>query len=635
MKKQELKKYKKNAQKNDLAVQKGLMNIYSNKDGSLPDISHLDVRRRSRIKLFIVSFITLGVLISAIAWLGYLLFNPDGQFSNESVELTIESQQSIASGDGVIYQIKYKNIEKVTLNDIQIIIRYPDGFIFDSSKPEANNNFNTAWDIGSLEREQSGLIEIRGRLIGEVGSLNVINATISYRPENFSSSFKESQSFSSQITSSILELELEGPEQILPEKKVEYKIKYKNNSEQNLENIKILVEYSDNFVFQEAIPEAFSREEDARRLNNQWIIDTLGKNQEGEIEIIGGYIAENDVTKVNLKVQIGFFNEEEDEFYLQQEKILATKLVNPGLKLDLIINGSTTDQPISFDQILAYSIVYKNLGQAELDDVEIAISINSDILDWGSLEDKNNGKIENNIITWTKEEIASFDLVRALDEGTIDFTIRTKQSDDVDPDNDSLKLSSKIFATLKKIDDLEVEDLVIESKEIKNNINTDLELSVTARYFNDDNIAVGTGPLPPVVGQKTSFRIYWALANSLNAVEDVEVSTILPDNISWDDKFLAKAGAMSYSAKNNKVTWTINTLPANKNFEEINVWFDVAVIPTPQQERKLLILTDQTELTAVDSTSDADIYKTGKATTSNLEDDPIGGGRGLVIDLSE
>lgn len=635
MDKKQSKKYKKSSQQSNLAVQKGLMNIYSNKDGSLPDISHLDVRRRSRLKLFVISFIIFGILVSAITWLGYLLFNPNVKFSDESIKLTIESQQSIASGDEVIYQIRYENIEKITLHDIQIIIRYPNGFVFDSARPEADNNFNTTWEIGSLGRDQSGLIEIRGRLIGEVGSLNVINVTASYRPENFSSSFKESRSFSSQITSSILELEIEGPEQILTEKKVEYKIIYKNNSEQKLTNIKILVEYQENFVFQEAIPEAFSREEDARKLNNQWIIETLDKNQEGEIEIIGGYLAEEDVDQVNLKVQIGFYNEEDDEFLLQQEKTLTTQLVQPGLSLDLIINGSATDQPISFDQALTYSIVYKNLGQAELDDVEIVINLISDILDWDTLNDKNNGKIENNSITWTMEEISSFDLVRPLDEGTINFTIRTKLSDNVNPDSSNLQLTSKAFATLKMIGDLEVEDLIIESEEIKNNINTDLQLKVTARYFNDDNIAVGTGPLPPVVGQKTSFRIYWALANSLNAVEDVEVSTILPKGIEWDDKFLAKAGAMSYSAKNNKVTWTINNLPANKNFEEVNVWFDVALIPTPQQERKLIILTDQTELTAIDSASSANIYKTGKATTSNLEDDPIGGGRGLVIDLSE
>ena len=226
-------------------------------------------------------------------------------------------------------------------------------------------------------------------------------------------------------------------------------------------------------------------------------------------------------------------------------------------------------------------------------------------------------------------------MLRPLDQGSIDFTLRTKESDDVNPNQDSLQIINQATATLAKIGDLEVADLIIEGQEIKNNINTDLDLAVAARYFDDDNIAVGTGPLPPVVGQKTTFRIYWSLANSLNPVSDVVVSTILPAGVQWENKFLAKTGTMSYSSKDNKVSWTINNITANKNFEDINVWFDIGVIPTASQERKLIILTDQTELIATDSVNDAEIYKTGKATTSNLEDDPIGGGRGLVIDLSE
>ena len=92
MNKKQLKKYKKSSQQSNLAVQKGLMNIYSNKDGSLPDISHLDVRRHSRLKLFVLSFTIFGILVSAITWLGYLLLNPNVKFSDESIKLTIESQ---------------------------------------------------------------------------------------------------------------------------------------------------------------------------------------------------------------------------------------------------------------------------------------------------------------------------------------------------------------------------------------------------------------------------------------------------------------------------------------------------------------------------------------------------------------
>jgi hypothetical protein len=47
-----------------------------------------------------------------------------------------------------------------------------------------------------------------------------------------------------------------------------------------LKKIKIQVTYPTNFVFQESVPAAFSREEDARNLHNQWLIENLESNQE-------------------------------------------------------------------------------------------------------------------------------------------------------------------------------------------------------------------------------------------------------------------------------------------------------------------------------------------------------------------
>ena len=370
-------------------------------------------------------------------------------------------------------------------------------------------------------------------------------------------------------------------------------------------------------------------------MNNQWLIDKLEKNQEGEIEISGGYIFDEEVPEASFMVQIGFLDQESQEFFLQQEKIIKTKIIGQNLSLSLIINGSNQDQPINFGQTLAYSIVYKNLGQEDLDEVEISVILDSDILDFDSLEDKNSGKIEGKKITWNKDQISELDLVRPLDENTIDFTIQVKSAEDINLNEINLKVKSKATATLAKIGELEAEDMKIETEEITNNINTNIQLKVEGRYFDDDNIAVGTGPLPPVVGKTTTFRVYWSIANSLHEVTDVAVKTTLPAGVEWVNKYLVKVGNISYSARDNSITWSIDRISPNKSFDDVNVWFDVSVTPTPQQAKKLLILTDQTTLTATDKLTESEITKIGKAVTSNLEDDPIGGGRGLVIDITE
>ncbi|MFA6215243.1 MAG: hypothetical protein WC768_01595 [Patescibacteria group bacterium] len=636
MKSNRLKQLKKEADGRDgSSVQKDLMKIYSNQDGSLPDISHLDVRRKSRFKMFFFSFIAVVLILAAISWLGFVIFNQNKNFSGGSIKLELQGQQSIASGDEVVYVLNYKNVENVPLDNVEIIFRYPDNFEFISAQPAPANDFNTAWNLGTLGVGASGQIEIKGKLIGEVGSIKTINATASFQPKNFSSVFKDTASFSSQVTSSILEISLDGPSQILPEKKVTYKITYRNNSSQDLTKVKIVANYPSNFVFQEATPQPTVQAADARSLNNEWLIDTLGKNQEGELSITGGYLNDPQNTKPNFSIQIGFLKPDSDEFSVQQEKSITTEIIQPGLSVDLIINGSNQGQPISFGQTLTYSIVYKNLGDKDLSNVSFAIALDSNILDWSNLDDKHAGLVKDNQITWNKDQISQLDVVKPLDSGTIDFSIKVKDANQVNLSEANLQVKSKSAASIEKIGDLAVTDLKVSSNEIVNNINTDIELKNEGRYFDDDNLAVGTGPLPPVVGQKTTFRIYWSIANSLHEVNNVEVSTKLPDGVNWENKFYVKAGEIKYNSKDRTISWTINKIPANKSFSDLNCWFDISVIPTKKQVRKLLILTDQTTLTATDKTNNSQITKTGQAITSNLEDDQIGGGRGLVIDITE
>jgi len=137
MKKARLKQFKKESDgNNDIMIQKGLKKIYSNTDGSLPDISHLEVQRKGRWKIFLISFIVVSLILAAIAWLGFIIFNSGEGISRQSIKLELNGQQSVASGDEVIYILEYKNVEKVTLHNVEIIFRYPDGFEFDSATPE-------------------------------------------------------------------------------------------------------------------------------------------------------------------------------------------------------------------------------------------------------------------------------------------------------------------------------------------------------------------------------------------------------------------------------------------------------------------------------------------------------------------
>jgi hypothetical protein len=115
----------------------------------------------------------------------------------------------------------------------------------------------------------------------------------------------------------------------------------------------------------------------------------------------------------------------------------------------------------------------------------------------------------------------------------------------------------------------------------------------------------------------------------------VVVKTKLAPDAEWEDKFIISVGTVVYNPVDNSVTWKINSIAPNQGFEDLNAWFDVSITPTSDQVGKLMLLTTETTLSAKDVVTQSGITQLSSAITSNLEDDPIGGGRGLVIGDSE
>jgi len=587
-------------------------------------------RKKKKNKLFFI--VSLFILLG-IAWLSFIIFIPRQEFKEERIKLEIDGPSNILSGEDFTYIIKYGNQEKINLNNAELRVYLPFEFILKETNPlsssktqtdEAKSRVNT-WNFGTLKVGQTGKIEIKGKLIAETDVTETITAILSYRPANFNSEFQKSISLDTKITSSLLTLNIEGPTQITPEEKIIYKIKYKNNLEDSKKNAKITIYYPLGFS-----PEKFSSEPSTENLSNDlkgniWYKDNLEYNKEEIIEITGNFSKENGGEK-DLKVKIEL--KEGDNLYPQEEKNFTTEIVKEGLILNLIINGSTENKPIVPGDFLNYSIVFRNNGQATMNDLEIKATLNGEILDWQTLEDKNNGIKENNQITWNKNLVSSLALLSPGNEGSIDFKIKTKNLDEINNFNKT-KLEVESMAEIKigKINELE-SNAILKSNTIITKFSTDLNLKVEGRYFNDDNMAIGSGPIPPKVGETTSYQIFWTLTNTIHEVKNVKVTTSLPINVNWTGKTTLSAGQIEFNPENRQITWEINRLPLG--ISEVIANFEVSITPTENQAGRILILIPEVNLHAIDYETENEINQVKEGITTNLETDPIVKGRGVV-----
>ncbi len=638
-------KKKKNNNKEEVEFQSkkimdDLTDIYQNGDVDYTDdMGKLNKAPKSAIARFFTMFLSCGflaIVLIMVAWVIVSRYQTEpSEMKNKTVSLSIECPDIISSGDKIICKIKCENKDKSALTNLQLQIDYPEGFIFESSSIEPEKSYyNNIFYLSNISPWGKEEIEIVGRLIGEKDSVKKLSANIAYEPDNFSSEFTEYASVSIKISATVVSIGISGPKQILSDKDAEYIIKIKNNSKEGIENLRLTVLYPDNFL-----PKEFSRDPDKYSESdgyNLWDINNLNATAEIEIKIAGIFSKDiKDDQEFNVKLEV---SDKQGIYNPIAKNSFISSAVKENVKLDLILNGSTDGKAVSFGNDLSYSLVYENYGEQDLKDVRIKMSIKGyqgnkeiNLINWESLKDENNGYVKDGEILWTNEEILKLSSFSAGEEGEIDFWLRLNAISDIasliDADGGDLTIKSAADIIVGKVEDVEVE-MVIKSNEIVCDLNTNLIFSAQARYFNDDNIAVGSGPVPPKIGETTKYRIFWSIANSLHNTKEVSVKTVLPQNIEWTDRINTDMGDLKYSEESREIIWTISELPIK--IKEAGADFEVSATPTEDDLNKILVLTNETFLTAIDDKTNSQIFAKNKPLTSDLEFDMIIGGKGVV-----
>lgn len=607
-------------------VRQGLKKVYSTRDGRVPDLSRLAKKEHHYFRNTVIFLLLILAFLAVVSWAGFAIFNKSGG-KNNGIKLEIEAPKETAAGAEITYLIKYENLEKTPLQKIELSVHYPEGFIFSNSSPQAQNEPHTLWQLGSLETGGSGQVEVKGRIVGELDTEKILTATFAYWPENFNSEFQADATFTTKITSSVISLEIAGPSQLLEDKDVEYSVKYRNESGGELKDIRLKISYPEDFVFSSTAPNPEKRNEEERHLNDIWLFNKIAEKENGEIKIKGKLVAAGH-QELTLTVEAEMKGDN-GEYFLQQKKDFVTKVLSQSVSLKLVVNSSSDSATVNLGDTLSYSLICKNISEQEISDLTISASLNSfpaDLLDWTSLQDEKSGVVKDNKIIWTKKEIPILETLIPGAEATVEWQIKLNRNASA---GGQLKIDNYAEISVGKIAG-EKAEFSVKSNLITVKINSDVELLAAARYFNDDNIAVGSGPLPPKVGEATRYRVYWRLVNTLHELTDVKITATLPAYVDWTSKTNFAKGDISYNSSTREISWSLSRLPVN--LKEVSGDFEIAFTPTGDHAEKIIILVPSIKLEATDKETGGKISKTIGALTTDLVNDPNAQGKGLVAD---
>lgn len=608
-------------------MQRDLANVYTDDDGQIPDLTKLEQGQRPLWQTILYTLVAVFATLFVTSVVGFLVFSNlnNETFTNEKVTFKVEPPIALVAGQEQTYTILITNKEKVNLYNLNIELLYPEAFQYVSGTPEATGDKKNTWDISVLKVGETQEIKFIGKLIAPLNSVHTLSGVVSFRPENINADFKQKTTVDLGITSSVVVVIADAPTKLLANQSAEFGITIKNIGKTVLNNLEVVTEYPQGFIFASSSPDAKDG------TNNLWEIKKLATSTDlsstsTDVKIVfrGNYAGLVTSGNQEIKVRVNWKNN--NDTLLMAEQSLISEVVKDQLSLSLIVNGSGEDQAVSFEDVLFYTLSYKNTGQDELKNIELAAVLNSQILNWETFLDQNGGKVKDNTIAWTGKEIPKLLSLRPGEEGEISWQIRVNDLATLNKDNiTTFSIENSALAKIKNASGVTV---LLKSKVLINSINSDLSLKVGARYYSEDNVAVGAGPITPKIGEPSSYNIKISLANNLHDIGNIEVSALLPKNISWDNKTNFDTGEISYNQVNRKVIWKISKLP--KTAKGANANFNISITPQESDAGRVLVLLPEIKLVAKDLETGADVFKTLKAITTTFDDPILGQVSGIV-----
>lgn len=577
-----------------------------------------DSNGEKRKKILKIALIIAGAVfaLALLIW-GFSKYRQTS-FKEGNAVVKIEGPTEVRSAQEIKYIVSFKNKNRVELKNAQILLSYPESFQpVEGSNLKIDNPLNSRIVLGNLKSGAEGKIEIKGKFSAAKNSIIYLNATLQYTPSNFNSIFQSKFQLGVNVSSSPLFIEIEAPAEVASGSKVDYVVNYTNSSQESLDGVRIKVEYPQGFSFN-------SSTQSPSEGNNIWNLGGLQSGQNGKIVISGELQGQEEESEI-FKAFVGSVGST-GEFVAYDQKEKITKITSTAISIaQSFVNKS--DLNVNPGENLGYVISYENKGNIALRDVIITLEIDSRIVDFSKLNlEKGSFDASQKKISWRASEIPKLSNLAPGERGEIRFNISVLDRIPVSsPDDKNFTIVSTVKTSSPSISSSIGSNKTVVGNKIELKLNSRVVLDVKGYY--QDSLIANSGPIPPQVGQETTYTIHWKILNVSNDIGNVRVSSFIPSGVKWKGLISPQQESVSYNERSNQIEWEVGSLKSGTGIlvPQKEVAFQIGVVPQINQLGQELILLGPAVLTAKDLFTNSEIKLETKEKNNFLaEDQSIG-----------
>jgi len=549
-------------------------------------------------------FVFIGSLIIFVVTAGLaslFLYFGGNQISSSNIALEITGPGFIGGGEVVDLQITVQNQNEVTLNSVNLILKYPAGTRSVEDSPR--NLYEERIPLDDIEPGEIIERPLKVAVFGEEGSEKTITAALEYRVEGSNGTFsKDSVPVSFKISSSPLVLRIENLEKVASGQVVDVTMTAVSNASTPLTDLLIYASYPNGFTFEKSDPDPVFGQ-------NVWKIDELLPEEEISIEVQGVVTG---LTEETFRINFSTGPADPDNPYMVGSTLAegtADFLIErPFINIDLAVNQKTGPEVVLAEGADSDVIVnITNTLDETVYDMIVEVIPAGNALSENSIRSSSGFYDSNNeTVRWEVSNNSSFDRILPGDSRQLQFsvrpgTVRTTASYD---------LVVNVYA--RRVAETSAQETLIGTKRIEAKYSSNVQVGSQASRSSGQITDIG--PIPPKVGETTTYTVTVVAEAGANDITNGVIETSLPLYVEWLDNYSAE-GEVIYNSVSKKIQWNVGNVSARERKE---LTFQVGIKPSTSQVGSNPTLINSQSMRANDRFTGALLQDSSPAVTTEL-----------------
>jgi hypothetical protein len=506
-------------------------------------------------KLAIVAFI---FFIGALSYVYFIFSGNSGNVAGSNVDVKVISPVSVGGGEELVLDVIVENKNSIPIYTVDLVIEYPDGT---KAVPDLRTNLPRMRDgLGDIMPGQIVKQSYSAALFGEEGDSKEVTVRVEYGLAGSTAIFEQEKKVSVALQSAPIRLLVNAVKEITAQQELVFDVTLTSNSNQDLRNVVVDVQYPFGFTVTEATRAPSDR-------NNVWRFDLLKPQEEITFQVKGRLEGQNNEERV-FTWNAGISDEvNPNQIGVAFTKIQkAVSITQPFLALNLAIDGDTSADIVRPGTAeLEGRLTYVNNTGAAINDARIVLKLDGDVLNDASVQVGNGFyNSTDNTVTWDASTRPELRQIPVGGRETLLFRFASKP----------LATRSAVFKNPEVIMDARVTGRRLAEDNVPENVESQTVTRVkfvsttvlTALTSRGTSPFLDTGPLPPRVEQETTYTVTLSLTNSSNLLSGGKVTATLPNYVRWNNQVSPGTERLSFDPVTRRVEWDLGNVVEHAGF---------------------------------------------------------------------